>query len=156
MRSKPGAVNILELVHVVCAALWLGNFTLTGIWALRAFRTKDAALRRFAVGEIIFTDILFTLTLGIAVTITGIALASAEHVDIWATRWTALALGIVIVSGLAWLALLLPAQFAMLRMSRAGEDPAALERLFLRWNVVGWSVTALLFFVIYLMVFKPV
>ena len=148
-------MELLEVFHIVCAVLWLGNFVLTGLWSVRAFRTKDRALQHFAAGEILFTDAIFTLVFGTAVTVTGMALAAAEHIDLWHTRWTATALALVIVAGVGWLAVLVPAQFAMLRLTRAEGNAARVQRAFLRWNIAGWAITLVLFFVIYLMVAKP-
>lgn len=147
------AMALLKTLHIACAVLWLGNFALTGVWSARAFRTRNSMLRIFAVREILFTDIIFTAVFGTAVTVTGIALANFESVAIWQTRWTALALGIVIASGGIWLAVLLPLELRM--RAAAATGAASIGRLFLLWNIVGWIVTLALFGVIYLMVGKP-
>ena len=146
---------ILESLHVVAGVLWLGNFVVTGIWAARAFRSGDERLRRFAVREILFTDIIFTLIFGTAVITSGLALASDLKIAPWQTAWTRDALGIAIGSGIVWLAVLVPLEIQMERRARAGDD-AALARPFLAWSIVGWAVTLALFSIIYLMLAKPV
>ena len=145
---------LLKTFHVAAAVLWLGKFAVTGIWSIRAFATGREELRAFAVREILFTDVLFTIAFGSAVTMTGIALASAEGLSVLQTAWTAQALGAVIACGIAWLAILLPIELRIRRLVSCGDD-ARLRTLFVWWNIVGWAVTIVLFGVIYLMVGKP-
>jgi len=147
-------MRILESLHVAAGVLWLGNFVVTGIWATRAFRSGDKRLRRFAVREILFTDIIFTLIFGTAVITTGLALASRLGIAPWGTAWTRDALGIAIGSGVVWLTILVPLELHMERRARAGDD-AALSRPFLAWSIVGWAITLALFAIIYLMLAKP-
>jgi hypothetical protein len=52
------------------------------------------------------------------------------------------------LSTLSWLVVLLPDQWRLERTS----DPVVIRRLFLRWSVVGWLSTALLFYAIWGMV----
>lgn len=153
--SEPRAMPILESLHVAAGVLWLGNFVVTGIWATRAFRSGDERLRRFAVREILFTDMIFTLIFGTAVITTGLALASRLGIAPWQTLWTRDALAIAIGSGALWLAVLLPLEIQMERRARAGDD-AALTRPFLAWSILGWTMTLALFTIIYLMLAKPV
>lgn len=143
----------LEIVHIVSAALWIGNFAVTGVWAARAYAARSRELLTFAVREILFTDAVFTLTFGAAVTISGVALARSEGIAVLSTFWTRTALVTAIGAGLVWLAILLPMEIAMYRRSKSGAD---LRGLFVGWNVLGWAVTIVLIGVIYLMVAKPV
>ncbi len=145
----------LKTLHVICAVLWLGNFAVTGVWSIRAFAARNDALQAFATREILFTDAIFTLTFGTAVTVSGIALALHGGVALWSTFWTRTALETVIASGIVWLAALLPLEIRMraLAAKRAG---ATLRHTFVAWNIIGWAVTVALFWVIYLMVARPV
>jgi uncharacterized membrane protein len=148
-------MTFVKTLHIAAGVLWLGNFVVTGIWALRAFAMNDAALRRFAVREIIFTDVVFTFVAGAAVTMSGLTLTWIEGIPAWATFWTRAALLASIGSGLIWLAWLVPLELRM-RAQAASENDAALMRTFVWWNIGGWSITVLLFGIIYLMVAKPV
>ncbi|HET7813813.1 MAG TPA: DUF2269 family protein [Candidatus Baltobacteraceae bacterium] len=146
-------MKVLETLHVAAAVLWLGNFAVTGVWALRAALTRQAGVFAFAAREIVFTDIVFTLVFGTAVVTSGLELGRMEHLDVLQLFWTRTALTIVGVSAIVWLALLLPLEVAMLRAAAAGIRKS---RLFAAWNAVGWLLTLALFFVIYLMIAKPV
>lgn len=147
-------MTALETLHIVCAVLWLGNFVVTGFWSIRAWRTGTRELRAFAAREILVTDVVFTLAFGSAVTASGFALAAREGVSPLATAWTRAALEVLAASGVLWIAVLLPLEVRMRRLARHGSE-ASLARAFAWWNVVGWSITAALFAVIYLMVGKP-
>ncbi|MDQ2909100.1 MAG: DUF2269 domain-containing protein [Candidatus Eremiobacteraeota bacterium] len=145
----------LKTLHVVCAVLWLGNFAVTGLWSVRAFAARNDVLAAFATREILFTDAVFTAAFGTAVTLSGIALALHDGVALWSTFWTRTALETVIAAGAVWLFVLLPLEIRM-RALAAGRGGATLRRAFVAWNVIGWTVTVALFWVIYLMVARPV
>jgi uncharacterized membrane protein len=144
---------LLITLHVASAVLWLGNFAVTGVWALRAFMSRDRALAVFAAREILFTDATFTLIFGSAVVVTGLVLAQRLHFDIATTRWIREALVAVIACGAIWAAVLVPIEVRLFVRTKRGLP---VRKLFAVWNVVGWSVTVVLFVVIYLMIAKPV
>lgn len=144
---------LLKTLHVCAAVLWLGNFAVTGIWALRAVAERNAELRGFAAREILFTDAVFTLCFGSAVVVTGLLLARTEHVAVLQTLWTRTALEIVAAAGVLWMGVLLPLEVKMYRAARAG---LAIAKAFAYWNAVGWTLTLALFSVIYLMIARPV
>ena len=66
------------------------------------------------------------------------------------TPWLLRGIVALTLSTVAWLGVLLPDQ---LRLERS-EDPAVIQRVFLRWSVVGWISTALLFYGLWAMVTK--
>jgi uncharacterized membrane protein len=144
---------LLLTLHVASAVLWLGNFAVTGVWALRAFMSRDRTLAAFAAREILFTDATFTLIFGSAVVVTGLVLAQRLHFDIVTTRWIRDALIAVIACGAIWAAVLVPIEVKLLVRTKRGLP---VQKLFAAWNVLGWSVTVVLFAVIYLMIAKPV
>lgn len=144
----------LKILHIATAVLWLGNFVVTGVWSIRAFRTGNAELRRFAVREILFTDLWFTFFVGAAVIMSGFGLSSLLGMNPWAVLWTRMALIASIGSGIAWLAIVLPLEFRLKRLA-TGTDLHAIVRAFAWWNLVGWTITVVLFSVIYLMVARP-
>jgi uncharacterized membrane protein len=146
-------VLLLKSLHVAAAILWIGNFAVTGVWAIRAFLRRSPALFAFAAGEILFTDLVFTLVFGSAVVVTGLVLAQWENVAPLAAFWTRTALAIVAGSGIVWLFVLLPLEWAM---KKRGLEAPATGRLFAIWNGVGWLLTLALLSVVYLMIAKPV
>lgn len=146
-------MTAVKVLHIASAVLWLGNFAVTGVWAGYAFALRRRELERFAARAIIVTDVLFTVVFGAAVTLSGFVLARIEHIAVWSTAWTRLALSVVIGAGVVWVVVLIPLEFAMDRRAAAG---VALGTPFVAWSIVGWALTVALFGVIYLMVAKPV
>lgn len=141
---------VLKWVHILGAVLLLGNVTVTGGWTLYLYRHwRDEVMPfRPIARAILWTDLLFTLSGGVALSVTGIWMARHSGLPLLDTPWLfhgILALGL---ATFAWLVLLLPWQFRLERTT----DPAEIRRLFLRWSVVGWIDTAILFYGLWVMV----
>ncbi|HZM28421.1 MAG TPA: DUF2269 family protein [Gemmatimonadales bacterium] len=145
-----GEVSFLRLVHVVGAVLLLGNVTITGFWAAFLFRARRVVPFRVVARAILWTDLVFTVGGGMMLVISGILLARARGYSLTATPWLLQGVIALIVSTGLWLAVLLPDQW---RLERAAPgDDATLRALFLRWSIVGWTATALLFYALWVMV----
>lgn len=143
---------LLKTLHVTGAVLLLGNVTVTGFWALALYHARERVPFRPVARAILWADWLFTLVGGTLLTSTGIALARRQGWPLLATPW--ILKGLVALGGatLVWLVALLPDQRRMARL--APGDDARLRRLFLRWSILGWSATALLFYGLWAMVGK--
>ncbi len=139
-----------KALHVIGAVLLVGNVTVTGVWSLylyRVWRTGSFSFRPVA-RAILWTDLIFTVGGGILLTFTGIQMVVRSGLPWLDTPWlmhgiVALGLGTIV-----WLVVLLPDQ---LRLERA-TDPEQIRRLFLRWSVVGWADTLVLFYGLWAMV----
>jgi uncharacterized membrane protein len=142
----------LKTLHVVGAVLLLGNVTVTGFWALVLYRARGTVPFRPVARAILWADLLFTVVGGALLTATGIMMARAQGWPLLATPWIRKGIAALAGASLVWLVALLPDQWRMERLA-AGED-AELRRLFLRWSVLGWSATALLFYGLWAMVGK--
>lgn len=141
---------LLRLLHIAGAVLLLGNVTVTGVWAAYLYRARPVVPFRAVARAILWTDLAFTFGGGALLTITGILLAIQRGYRVADTPWLLKGIGALAVSTLLWLVLLLPDQW---RMERVGpDDDGRLRRLFLRWSIVGWSATALLYYGLYVMV----
>lgn len=143
---------LLKTLHVIGAVLLVGNVTVTGVWALYLYRARDQVPFRPVARAILWTDLIFTLGGGALLTITGVLLVRAAGLAWRDTPWLVRSIGALAGSTLLWLVLLLPDQWRLERLE-AG-DLAALRRLFLRWSVVGWTATALLYWALWQMVGK--
>lgn len=145
-------VAVLKLLHVAAAVLLLGNVTVTGFWALYLYSVRDAVPFVRVAKAIMWADWIFTVGGGALLTFTGIQLVIHEGLSVGRQPWLRHGIGALAISTLLWLVVLLPDQ---LRMERIGPgDGARLRRLFLRWSVVGWCSTALLFYALWAMVTK--
>ncbi len=143
---------VLRALHVTGAVLLLGNVTITGFWATYLYRSREQVPFRPVARAIMWTDLVFTVAGGIVLTVSGILLVLRQGYRVMETPWLLkgiLALG---VSTLLWLVVLLPDQIRLERL--APGDDRTLRRLFLRWSVVGWTATLVLFYGLWMMVAK--
>jgi threonine/homoserine/homoserine lactone efflux protein len=99
---------------------------------------------------ILWTDLVFTAGGGALLVISGILLIRARGYVIAETPWLVHGITALGASTLVWLTVLLPDQ---LRLERADPaDDATVRRVFLRWTIVGWTATAILFYGLWTMV----
>lgn len=154
---RPGAAAmegylVLKWLHVLGAVLLLGNVVVTGVWSALLYRARrEVGFRSIARG-ILWTDLAFTLVGGILLTLTGVLMARASGLPIFATPWVRHGAYLLGASTLLWLVFLLPDQFRMDKVDPS--DDAQFRRLFLRWSLIGWFSTALLFGALWVMVTK--
>ena len=143
---------VLKALHVTAAVLMVGNVTVTGVWAALYFHWRKEADFRRAARAILWTDLCFTFLGGAALTISGILLARQAGLPILETPWIRRSALLLAISTVLWLAVLLPDQWRMERL----DDPRDERRraVFIRWSVVGWGSTVLLFVAMWSMVVK--
>lgn len=146
------SIAVLRAGHVAAAVLLLGNVVVTGFWAAFLFRVRSAVPFRQVARAILWADVWFTLLGGVALTITGILLTRARGLRVADTPWLLQGIVALALSTAVWLVALLPDQLRLERIDAV--DDRALRRLFLRWSVLGWMATALLFFGLWAMVTK--
>ena len=101
---------------------------------------------------ILWTDLVFTLGGGTLLTVSGILLAMRRGYTLAEERWLLEGIGALAIATMLWVLLLLPCQFRMERLDPA-DDPA-LRRVFLRWSIVGWAATVVLFYGLWVMVWR--
>jgi uncharacterized membrane protein len=145
-------VRFLRIIHVAGAVLLLGNVTITGFWAAFLFRARKVVPFRVVAQAILWTDLVFTVVGGMMLVISGILLMRARGFALATTPWLQQGIVALVLSTGLWLGVLLPDQWRLER-ARPGDD-ATLRALFLRWSVVGWTATALLFYGLWVMVSK--
>jgi len=153
----PALFPLLKTVHVVAAVLFLGNVVVTGVWAAVCFRARATHDFRLAARAIVVTDWLFTLGGAVVLVSSGIALAVARGLPLWDTPWIRNAVVALVISTLAWLIVLVPAQREMLHLDITNDvaSDQRLVRAFRRWNITGWAATVPLIYAIWCMVAKP-
>ena len=146
----------LKVIHLVCAALFLGNVIVSGVWALLAERTRNHAIIQFSNTMVLITDAMFTLTGAVGVVWTGHGMA--VHFDGGAGHpWIQWSYGLLSFSGLIGLCVLVPIQLkqrTLLKNSTTlSDDYWRLSRI---WQIAGAIATVLPLPIVYLMVTKSV
>lgn len=148
--------ELLKALHVLGAAIFLGNIIVTALWKSLADRTRDPTVVGFAQRLVTVTDVAFTATGVALLAATGPAMASAHgH-----TAWLSWGIALFAASGVVWVTVLIPVQIRQARMAHrfreGGEIPARYWRLGNLWIVFGIAATILPLINVYLMVVKPV
>ena len=125
---------------------------------LMAHRTRQPTLIAHTAGIVVLADFVFTTSAVIVQPITGALLAHLAGFPL-TTGWIGLSLALYGVTGLCWL----PVVWIQMRLRRlalaaveAGEPlPAAYDRLFRVWFVLGFPAFAAVLGIVWLMVAKP-
>lgn len=143
---------VLKWVHILGGILLLGNVTVTGVWSLYLYRHwRDEGMPFAPIARaILLTDLVFTLGGGALLSITGVWMALRSGFPFLGTPWLLHGIIALSLATLAWAVVLIPDQ---LKMEKA-TDPAQIRKLFLRWSVIGWADTAVLFYGLWAMVTK--
>ena len=152
---------VFKALHVLAGAIFLGNIITGLFWKSRADRSRDPRMIRDAMDGIIASDRVFTIPGVIAVTVFGFGAAGMGELPLLHTGWILWSIILFTVSGVAFMAQLVPLQRRMAAVARAAAegatmDWAAYDSLTARWNV--WGAIALIapLLALFLMVLKPV
>ena len=151
------SAGFLKTLHVLGVVLFLGNIIVTAFWKIMADRTRDLAVIRFAVRATNWADVFFTFGGVVLLAVAGHALAA--QTGMVALPWLRWAYGLFAATGLLWLGVLIPLQWAQARLlaplSRDAAIPARYWRLSLAWAVAGTLATLLPLGIVWLMTVKP-
>lgn len=149
---------LTKAAHIIGAAVLLGTGAGIAFFMLMAHRTRDPALIAHTARIVVLADFVFTTTAVIAQPITGAALAHMAGFP-FNTGWVALSLALYVVTGLCWL----PVVWIQMRLRRLAEAavaaeeplPAAYDRLFRIWFLLGLPAFSAVLGIVWLMVAKP-
>jgi len=140
---------LMKLLHVVAVIAFLGNITTGLFWHILAARTRDPRLLAHTVDGIIKSDRLFTIPGVVVIISTGIAMAVAGGFPLLRTGWILWTLALFGLSGLIFMAFVVPLQRQLLALAlaQAGSGPrsfdyAGYHKVARRWEI--WGGTALL------------
>ena len=146
-------------LHLFGVVLFVGNIIVTGWWKTQADRTRNPVVIAFAQRQVTLTDWIFTFG-GSTLLVVGAYANVYLHDLSLVTPWLLWGQGLFFVSGLLWVAILIPVQIRQARLARGfaggGPIPAEYWRLNRIWLWVGILATVLPVANLYFMVFKPI
>ena len=148
----------LKLIHVLAVVLFLGNITTGIFWKANADRTRDPRIIANMLEGIIRADRLFTMPPILFILLGGIGAAIAGNYPILRTGWIFWSIVLFTLSGIAFMAQVVPLQRKMLALVRqSGEtlDWAAYRSASHRWEIWGAVALATPALAAVLMVMKP-
>lgn len=150
---------LLKSLHVLGVVLFLGNIIITGWWKFMADRTLNPQIIAFAQRQVTLTDYVFTAGGAALLLAAGWGNAALHGMAITEIRWLSWGFWLFNLSGLIWVAILIPEQIRQARMAaifaRTEEIPDAYWRSVKKWYVWGSIATVLPLLNFYWMVFKP-
>ncbi len=150
---------LLKGLHIFGVIIFLGNITVTGWWKVMADRTRNPLIIAFAQRQVTLTDYVFTAGGVVLVLVTGIGNAMLHGMDYLSIHWLAWGFWLFVLSGVIWVAILIPVQIKQAKMARqfqsGGAIPESYWRLGRIWLVFGTLATVIPLANIYWMVFKP-
>lgn len=148
-----------KVIHMLGIVLFLGNIIVTGVWKVFADRTQNAEVIGFAQRLVTLTDWLFTFCGVVMILLGGYGMANVAGYDLRSTSWLVWAQSVFIVSGVIWVAILIPIQIWQARLARGfengGEIPPLFWRLNRHWLFWGILATVIPLTNLYVMVAKP-
>lgn len=149
----------LKTLHLLGVVMFLGNIIITGWWKFMADRTRNPQIIAFAQHQVTLTDYVFTAGGAALLLAAGWGNAALHGMDIFSMRWLSWGFWLFNISGLIWVAVLIPIQIRQARMARefaqGSSIPETYWKLGKRWYVWGSIATVLPMLNLYWMVFKP-
>ena len=151
---------ILKCLHILGVVLFLGNIIITGWWKFMADRTLNPQIIAFAQRQVTLTDFVFTAGGAGLLLIGGWGNAALHGMEIHSYRWMTWGFWLFNISGLIWVAILIPVQVKQAAMAKVfavdNIIPAGYWVLVRRWYLWGVIATLLPLGNLYWMVFKPI
>jgi uncharacterized membrane protein len=114
--------NWHKWLHILGAVLFLGNIIVTGFWMLLAERSGNEPSIRFAAIAVNWADVFFTAP-GVILLLGNGVLLSQQWGGLYHQLWIRMALVLFTLSGVVWVAALIPRQN---RLAHWAEAPGAL------------------------------
>lgn len=151
-------MTTLLLLHVFGAVLFIGNIITVAFWKVRADAKKDPLIIHHTAKNIMLADVVFTIPGLILIIVSGALMASQANIPMHGLNWLSVSLLLFALTGVVWLAILIPLQRAMIRHSAAciesGHISDAYSRSSRMWAFFGTIATLLPVIILYLMVTK--
>ena len=152
-------LQILLALHLLSAVIFVGNIITAAFWKVRADRSGNLEAIALTTRTVLLADYVFTGP-GIVVLLgTGIVMTGLTGWDRFQEPWLSLSLLLLIITGIIWAAILLPAQFRMARLAQQSVATGSLDPGYhgvsKRWAIFGGIATLLPIVILFLMVFKP-
>ena len=151
--------QVLLALHILAAVVFVGNIITAAFWKVRADRSGNLETIAITARSLLQADYVFTAPGIVVLLITGIWMVGLSDWARFQEPWLGGSFVLLIVTGIIWLAVLLPQQRRMVRLAQEGADAGALSPEYRRagriWSMFGGVATLLPVLILFLMVFKP-
>ena len=152
-------LQVLLALHILAAVVFVGNIITAAFWKVRADRSGNLETIALTTRSLLQADYFFTAPGIVVLLVTGIWMVGLSDWARFQEPWLGSSFVLLILTGIIWLAVLLPQQRRMVRLSREGADAGALSPEYRKasrlWAMFGGIATLLPVLILFLMVFKP-
>ncbi|MCF6409658.1 DUF2269 family protein [Pseudalkalibacillus salsuginis] len=151
-------MSVLLFLHIFGAVIFLGNIVTAAFWKVRADLKRDPKFIHDTVKNVMMADFIFTLPGLILIIGSGILMAVQSGYSMDTFNWLTLSLFLFVLSGIFWLAILIPIQRGMIRHSARSIGDGIISNEYRKasryWAIFGIAATLLPVVILYLMVTK--
>ncbi len=152
-------LQLLLALHILAAVVFVGNIITAAFWKVRADRSGNLETIAITARSLLQADYTFTAPGIVVLLVTGIWMVGLSDWARFQEPWLGGSFVLLIITGVIWLAVLLPQQRRMVRLAQEGADAGALGPEYRRagriWSMFGGIATLLPILILFLMVFKP-
>ena len=160
LLCAPGVYGALKVLHLLMAIVFVGDILVSAVFKIAADRSDDPVAAGFVMRTIRLLDNIFIQPSSMLIAITGFLMAGKTGVNVFAHPWMWGSLALLIGTGLLWIAVLVPAQKAMLAaaVDAVGAQattpglPQAYRTAARQWNIVGFVAAGMAIAAVVLMV----
>ncbi len=131
---------LFKLVHLIAVVLFLGNITTGIFWKAHADRTGDPRIIAHTLEGIIRSDRWFTVPGVVVILLAGFATAGVGRLPLLGTGWILWSLVLFVISGLAYMARVVPLQKRMATLAAAATPTSPLDWAAYRAWSRGWEM----------------
>ena len=152
-------LQVLLILHILAAIVFVGNIITSAFWKAQADRSGNLEIIAITARSLLRADYIFTGP-GIAVLlVTGIWMVGMSGWEGFQEPWLGGSFVLLIITGIIWLAVLLPQQRRMVRLAQEGAAAGAPSPDYRKasriWSMFGGIATLLPVLILVLMVLKP-
>lgn len=149
-------ILILKLIHIISVILFLGNITTAILWKMISHRSRDRQRIAFTFEGIIKADRVFTMPSVTLLIITGFGLSGMMKLNTIETGWILWSIVLVIISGAAYMAKVVPVQKKIFALARDENkfNWDEYNSLSKQWDIWGSIAVITPYIALILMVYK--
>jgi uncharacterized membrane protein len=151
--------SIFKFLHVLGVILLIGNVTITAFWKVFADRSNDPRVIAEAQRIVILADWFFTASGIVLIVVGGYGMLFVAGLSPFDGAWLVWGQILFLVSGVIWVAVLVPAQIRQARAAKTLKRGSPIPprywadgRLWLAWGI---AATIPLVAAVYVMIVKP-
>lgn len=144
-----------KLLHILGVVIFMGNMFVGPVWFSYAFYSKDAHVLKFAAKLLQQTDLYLTIP-GVALTVLNGLCLSSVYGGSQSQPWLLHSIYLILTMWVLSVPLVFLQEKLFLTIETEAQNEAKINRLLIRWSILGSLVMIPPSIIFYWMVVKPV